>query len=277
MILPADHVLRAVISASLQFPMRSPIVDHVIGLHVASSGRGVLHTSDNFCNSFYIPAGVHPTAPECGKTISQFPAGKVGVYTRFFDVCGYRIPFTMFFMAVLKHFRVHISQLSPFGAARISHFEVLTRMLDLAPSMAVFRAFYTRSYSDGLFYFAKRSTSAPTCFSKPLDSIKIWADHFFWVDSHVFPISVPLYKGGALEKDPAPHLTTRQEQAVKPLENHKAPFRRYLECFLCLVGLVRTIFLMKILIRPLNMGLFDFIKTADPRKVHAVEVKKGTD
>ncbi|GJY62069.1 hypothetical protein Tco_0462726 [Tanacetum coccineum] len=189
---------------------------------------------DSFCESFYILAEVHLTAPGRDKTIAQFPAGKVGVYTRIFDVCGYRIPFTKFFMAVLKYFRVHISQLSPFGAARVSHFEVLTRVLDLSPSVTVFRAFYTRTFSDGLFSFAKRSTSAPSCFPKPPDSIKNWADHFFWVDSCVFPISVPLYTGGVLEKDPAPHLTARQEQTVKLLESHKAPFRRYPECFLCL-------------------------------------------
>ncbi|GJY57759.1 hypothetical protein Tco_0457651 [Tanacetum coccineum] len=216
---------------------------------------------DSFCESFYIPAEVHPTAPERNKTIAQFPAGKVGVYTRIFDVCGYRIPFTRFFMAVLKYFRVHISQLSPFGAARVSHFEVLTRVLNLAPLVAIFRAFYTRSYSDGLFSFAKRSTSAPSFFSKPSDSIKNWADHFFWVDSCVFPISVPLYTGGILEKDLAPYLTARQEQTVKLLESHKAPFRRYPDCFLCLV----------------EMGLFDFIKTADPGKVQAVEVQKGEE
>ncbi|GJT50139.1 hypothetical protein Tco_0976296 [Tanacetum coccineum] len=238
---------------------------------------------DSFCNSFYIPAEVHPTAPGRGKTISEFPAGKVGVYTRIFDVCGYRIPFTKFFMAVLKYFRVHISQLSPFGAARVSHFEVLTRVLDLALSVALFRAFYTRSYSDGLFSFAKRSTSAPTCFSKPPDSIKNWADHFFWVDSRVFPISVPLYTGGTLEKDPAPHLTTRQEQAVKLLESHKAPFRRYPECFLCLVGLSpyypfdENSYPAFEYPDGTEMGLFDFIKTADPRKVQAVEVQKGAD
>ncbi|GJR33743.1 hypothetical protein Tco_1209427 [Tanacetum coccineum] len=39
---------------------------------------------------------------------------------------------------------------------------------------------------------------------------------------------------GVLEKDSAPHLTARQEQTVKLLESHKAPFRRYPECFLCL-------------------------------------------
>ncbi|GJT34300.1 hypothetical protein Tco_0924719 [Tanacetum coccineum] len=238
---------------------------------------------DSFCESFYIPAEVHPTAPGRDKTIAQFPAGKVGVYTRIFDVCGYRIPFTKFFMAVLKYFRVHISQLSPFGAARVSHFEVLTRVLDLSPSVTVFRAFYTRTYSDGLFSFAKRSTSAPSCFPKPPDSIKNWADHFFWVDSCVFPISVPLYTGGVLEKDSAPYLTARQKQTVKLLESHKAPFRRYPECFLCLVGLSPYYPFDEnsypAFERPdgTDMGLLDFIKTVDPRKVRAVEVQKGDD
>ncbi|GJZ11665.1 hypothetical protein Tco_0546424 [Tanacetum coccineum] len=132
---------------------------------------------DSFCESFYIPVEVHPTAPGRDKTIAQFPA------------------------------------------------------------VIVFRAFYTRTFSGGLFSFAKRSTSALSCFPKPPDSIKNWADHFFWVDSCVFPISVSLYTGGVLEKDPAPHLTARQEQTVKLLESHNAPFRRYPECFLCLVGL----------------------------------------
>ncbi|GKC28336.1 hypothetical protein Tco_1035630 [Tanacetum coccineum] len=66
-----------------------------------------------------------------------------------------------------------------------------------------------------------------------------------------------------LEKDPAPHLTARQEQAVQILSSNKAPFRRYPECFLALVGL--------------NMGLLDYIRTADPRKVQAVEVQKGEE
>ncbi|GKD78275.1 hypothetical protein Tco_1340896 [Tanacetum coccineum] len=235
---------------------------------------------ENFCNNYYIPDEVHPIVPGRDRTITQFPEGKVGVYTRLFNYCGYRIPFTKFFMAVLKYFRIHISQLSPFGAARVSHFEVLTRVLNLAPSVSLFRAFYTRIYSDGLFSFAKRSSSAPSCLSKPPDSIKNWADHFFWVDSRVFPISVPLYMGGLLEKDPALHLTARQEQAVHILSTNKAPFRRYPECFLVLVGLS--------LYYPFDentypafegpdkkdIGLLDYIRTADPRKVQAVEVEK---
>ncbi|GJR16862.1 hypothetical protein Tco_0965389, partial [Tanacetum coccineum] len=279
-------------------------VDYASGIHVASSNYWLAsffahlfkmtnfaakhsimtpEMVENFCNDYYIPDEVHPVAPGRDNTITQFPEGKVGVYTRFFDYCGYRIPFTKFLMAVLRYFRIHISQLSPFGAARVSHFEVLTRVLDLAPSVTVFRAFYTRTYSDGLFSFAKRSPSSPSCFPKPPDSIKNWSDHFFWVDAIVFPIPVSLYVGGALEKDPAPHLTARQEQTVRLLENNKAPFRRYPECFLCLVGLSpyypfdeNTYPAFE---RPdgTDMGLLDFIKTADPRKVQAVEVQKKDD
>ncbi|GJY36270.1 hypothetical protein Tco_0421648 [Tanacetum coccineum] len=238
---------------------------------------------ESFCDSYYIPDEVHPAAPGRDRTITQFPEGKVGVYTRLFDYCGYRIPLTKFFVSVLKYFRIHISQLSPFGAARISHFEVLTRVLDLGPSVAVFRAFYTRIYSDGLFSFAKRSLSAPSCLSKPPDSIKNWADHFFWVDARVFPVSVPLYTGGVLEKDPAPHLTARQEQAVQVLSSNKAPFRRYPECFLALVGLSPYYPFSEntypTFERPdrTDMGLLDYIRTADPRKVQAVEVQKGEE
>ncbi|GKA56691.1 hypothetical protein Tco_0755763 [Tanacetum coccineum] len=110
---------------------------------------------ESFCNSYYIPDEVHSFHPGRDRTITQFPEGKVGVYTRLFDYCGYRIPLTKFFVAVLKHFRIHISQLSSFGAARVSHFEVLTR----------------------------RSLSAPSCLSKPPDSIKNWAGPLFWLIS----------------------------------------------------------------------------------------------
>ncbi|GJS50988.1 hypothetical protein Tco_0624350 [Tanacetum coccineum] len=48
---------------------------------------------DSFCESFYIPAEVHPTALGRDKTIAQFPADKVGVYTRIltFVVIGFRL------------------------------------------------------------------------------------------------------------------------------------------------------------------------------------------
>ncbi|GJT20585.1 hypothetical protein Tco_0890522, partial [Tanacetum coccineum] len=199
---------------------------------------------DSFCESFYIPAEVHPTAPERGFHLQSFLWSFSNTSVCIFPNC---------------------------------YLLVRPGVLDLAPSVTLFRAFYTRSYSDGLFSFAKRSTSALTCFPKPPDSIKNWAGHFFWVDSRVFPISVPLYTGGILEKDPAPHLTTRLEQAVKLLESHKAPFRRYPECLLCLVGLSPYY--------PFDENSYPAFEYPDGMNgcyfpldvVQAVEVQKGAD
>ncbi|GJR24190.1 hypothetical protein Tco_0972717 [Tanacetum coccineum] len=89
--------------------------------------------------------------------------------------------------------------------------------------------------------------------------------------------------GSVLEKDPTPHLTARQEQAVQVLSSNKASFRRYSECFLVLVGLSpyypfdeNTYPAFE---RPdrTDMGLLDYIRTTDPRKVQAVEVQKGEE
>ncbi|GJQ92568.1 hypothetical protein Tco_0003707 [Tanacetum coccineum] len=51
-------------------------------------------------------------------TMHERPAGKVGMYTRFFDYANYRIPFSTFFVSVLTHFRIPFSQLSVFGSAK---------------------------------------------------------------------------------------------------------------------------------------------------------------
>ncbi|GJX19146.1 hypothetical protein Tco_0221823 [Tanacetum coccineum] len=80
-----------------------------------------------------------------------------------------------------------------------------------------------------------------------------------------------------LRERSTPHLTTRQEQAVKLLESHKAPFRRVPRPSMPCGFDPHNTLLMKIHIRLLKMGIFDFIKTVDPRKVQAVEVQKGAD
>ncbi|GJR07449.1 hypothetical protein Tco_0790101 [Tanacetum coccineum] len=234
MILPADHVLRAVINAKLPVPLSLLVCFWSYLFHAVM-----------------LPYQVGDVPLTCIAAVDYVS----GIHVASSDYC----------------------------AARVSYFEVLTRVLDLAPSVTVFRAFYTRTCSDRLFSFAKRSPSSPSCFSKPSDSIKNWSDHFFWVDAKVFPILVSLYVGGALEKDPAPHLTACQEQTVRLLENNKAPFRRYPKCFLCLVGLSpyypfdENTYSAFERTEETEMGLLDFIKTADPRKVQAVEVQKKDD
>ncbi|GJY95178.1 hypothetical protein Tco_0511539, partial [Tanacetum coccineum] len=95
-------------------------------------------------------------------------------------------------------------------------------------------------------------------------------------------VTITQFPKGVLEKDSAPHITARQDQTVQVLSANKSPFR-YPKCFLALVGLS--------LYYPFNentypaferpdktdMGLLDYIRTADPWKVQAVEVQKGGD
>ncbi|GKD71083.1 hypothetical protein Tco_1325173, partial [Tanacetum coccineum] len=110
----------------------------------------------------------------------------------FFYFANYRIPLSQFLVDVLDHFRIHLSQLSVFGVAKVSRFGILCRVYGFQPSVNCFRVFYTSSYNKGWMSFVKRSDAALVCHSKPLDSVKNWNDHFFWVDSTAFPLSVSL-------------------------------------------------------------------------------------
>ncbi|GJV08059.1 hypothetical protein Tco_1345715 [Tanacetum coccineum] len=92
-----------------------------------------------------------------------------------------------------------------------------------------------------------------------------------------------VYGGRVGEKDRFPISPASSSQAVQVLSSNKAPFRRYPECFLALVGLSpyypfgeNTYPAFE---RPdrTDMGLLDYIRTADPRKVQAVEVQKGEE
>ncbi|GJZ19181.1 hypothetical protein Tco_0555771 [Tanacetum coccineum] len=72
----------------------------------------------------------------------------------------------------------------------------------------------------------------------PLDSVKNWNDHFFWVDSTAFPLSVSL-KSKILNKDAPPKLSQYDTEACDFLRTHTAPFRKFPEPFLCWVGISR--------------------------------------
>ncbi|GJW72584.1 hypothetical protein Tco_0129501 [Tanacetum coccineum] len=73
MILPADHVSRAVISARLQV-CTFPHPSFQMAKSVAKYSIMTQEMVDSFCEAFYIPVGVHPMAPGRDKTIIQFPA-----------------------------------------------------------------------------------------------------------------------------------------------------------------------------------------------------------
>nr|GEW28496.1 probable serine/threonine-protein kinase PBL21 [Tanacetum cinerariifolium] len=102
-----------------------------------------------FCNKFHIPEKVHPVLPNRDDTMHERPAGKIRLYTRFFDFANFRFPLSTFLVDVLKYFSINISQLSVIGASKVSHFEILCRVYGIIPTVGLFRCFYVNSKVDG--------------------------------------------------------------------------------------------------------------------------------
>ncbi|MFS8013905.1 hypothetical protein Hanom_Chr15g01338471 [Helianthus anomalus] len=94
-----------------------------------------------------------------------------------FDYCNYRLPLTKFLIDVLMFHQVHLSQMNPFGLAKVSHFELSCRGLGLDPDLDVFRAFYRLNRTGDWYTFEVRNKNAP-CFSWITSSMKDWKGRF---------------------------------------------------------------------------------------------------
>nr|GEW20795.1 hypothetical protein [Tanacetum cinerariifolium] len=217
---------------------------------------------DAFCEKFHIPEEVHHVLPNRGDTIHERPAGKIGLYTRFFDFANFRLPLSTFLVDILRYFRINISQLSVTGAAEVSHFEILCRVYEIVPTVGLFRCFYVNSKKNGWISFSKHSDNVPVCYTKPLDSLKNWNDHFFWVDS----FACPALFCGILPKTWLEILLLWQlilMHEIMPL--------------LSLIPLRSESFQRKSCACFAEMDLFAFIHTPDPTKVNIVERERVED
>ncbi|GKF40718.1 hypothetical protein Tco_0124060 [Tanacetum coccineum] len=81
-----------------------------------------------FTPEYGIPEDLHPELPGLEDTIVDFSEGKVGI---------------------------HLSQLSVIGAAKVSHFEINCRVLNIVPTLPLFRVFYVPSFNSGWMSFSK--------------------------------------------------------------------------------------------------------------------------
>nr|GEW93323.1 transposase (putative), gypsy type [Tanacetum cinerariifolium] len=117
-----------------------------------------------FCYLFVLPSSfvvtyasaMLPCIDSTNQTIHEMPAGKIGVYTRFFEYANFRLPLSTFLVNVLKHYRIHISQLSIIGAAKVSHLDIICRVHGFEPTIGLFRCFYVNSKNKGWMSFSKR-------------------------------------------------------------------------------------------------------------------------
>ncbi|GJX19690.1 hypothetical protein Tco_0222367 [Tanacetum coccineum] len=71
-----------------------------------------------------IPLDLHPVALTAEWTMDKLTDDFIGLYEQYFEFSGVRVPFSTLLLAVLDHFRVHISQLVPIGLTRLTLFEL---------------------------------------------------------------------------------------------------------------------------------------------------------
>ncbi|KAJ0444178.1 hypothetical protein HanIR_Chr16g0828951 [Helianthus annuus] len=139
-----------------------------------------------YVDKYAIPASLHPVLPKKNTPIYPFVPGKIGVYTCLFDYCNYRLPLTKFLIEVLLYHEVHLSQMNPFGLAKVCHFELSCRGLGSDPDLDVFWAFYKLNRSGSWYTFEVRNKNA-CCYTWITSSLKDWKDRFFLVDDRCVP------------------------------------------------------------------------------------------
>ncbi|GJR74982.1 gypsy type transposase [Tanacetum coccineum] len=172
-----------------------------------------------FTSEYGIPKSLHPELPGSEEPIMEFTEGKVGVYTKFFEFANFRIPISQFLFDILGHYQIHLSQLSVIGAAKVSHFEINCRVLNIIPTLNLFRVFYVPSYNSGWMSFSKRpGKNTAQCYTKPLDSLKNWNNRFFWVDERIFPTVVEWRTNAP--KDEMPSTDSYSAADVTALNTH---------------------------------------------------------
>nr|GEV99332.1 hypothetical protein [Tanacetum cinerariifolium] len=68
---------------------------------------------DDLIINYKIPRDLHPRLPSKEFVMVELSDDAIGIYHRMFDFSGIRIPFSSFLLALIKHYRVHFSQLDP--------------------------------------------------------------------------------------------------------------------------------------------------------------------
>ncbi|GJY81488.1 hypothetical protein Tco_0494239, partial [Tanacetum coccineum] len=175
--------------------------------------------------TYDIPLNLRPRLPDSNFRMINLPAGDtaIGVYSRIFDSSGVRIPFSSFLLAVLKYFKVHISQLVPLGLAKVITFEVLCRSLGIEPTVTLFRVFQTLSKQGDWFSFAKRGGSAPVCMEVTKSGLKQWKEKNFLIDRRAIPFHMPWRHPDSCITDKVP--TSFNQDHVDRLKAHIVKLR----------------------------------------------------
>ncbi|GJY06746.1 gypsy type transposase [Tanacetum coccineum] len=110
-----------------------------------------------------------------------------------------------------------------------------------------------------------------------------WNDHFFWVDAFACPASFPWNTSKSVSNDPFPKSSEFNAEHYATLVAYPAPFHKYLEPFLCLVGISHNYTLDEdtypqfLRENSEEIDLLSIIQTADPTKVRVGERQHAED
>lgn len=124
--------------------------------------------------------------PERKSTVRDVPSGKIAVYADFFTTGNLRFPITRFLGAVFRGYNIHLSQMSPLGLVRITHFEYCCRTRDISPSFDMFNVFYKLTLKDGWYSFCRRN-GVGSIITDALKSLHDWKHKFFFIRQDVIP------------------------------------------------------------------------------------------
>ncbi|GJU31305.1 hypothetical protein Tco_1174894 [Tanacetum coccineum] len=106
---------------------------------------------------YCIHMDLHPRLSPSGLTMDKLPSRYIRIYIEHLEQGGLRIPFSTFFLAVIKHFGVHVSQRVSMGVNRVILFEIRCRSLDIPSTVSLFRVFYKLCKQGHLFSFENKT------------------------------------------------------------------------------------------------------------------------
>ncbi|KAF5802250.1 hypothetical protein HanXRQr2_Chr06g0257391 [Helianthus annuus] len=158
--------------------------------------------------------------PSEGDTGADAPPGYVTMWADFFGDCNLRLPLTVFVVEVLEWYKVHISQLSPFGMIRIRNFEFTFRALGIEPTVGDFRRFYQMTVSLGFFSFRQREGS-PKLMTPP-KGMAMWKKKFFYVKAAAILQTIESVKLSNTQLWVLRMMLTRRNKKSKPVVREKS-------------------------------------------------------
>ncbi|GJY19899.1 hypothetical protein Tco_0392465 [Tanacetum coccineum] len=145
-----------------------------------------------------IPLDLHLVALTKGWTMDQLSDDMIGLYEQYFEFSGIRVPFSTFLLAVIKHFRVHISQLVLLG--KQEHWFSFKRRVGKGAKGQVFRETFS--------------------------GLKGWKKIFFFLDRRAIPDAMVWRHHDSDVNDPIPEdgfqasdvLLLTEQQMAGPIE-----------------------------------------------------------